>query len=468
MKDNSVITEFENWLDTTLNFEKRPVKGVFWLETMNFLCKRFNNPQEDYLTFHVAGSKGKGSVSSFIASILEVSGKSCGLYTSPHITDLRERIGMAHSFFNDKIYEKAIEELIPRVDSIIPDTLPGGREGTWFEFLTLFAFLCFRQANVKCAVFETGLGGRLDATNVINPDFCCITPIELEHCEFLGDTLAKIAGEKAGIIKQNTPVFSAAQKEEVRSVFKQKSKELNAPLYFIDDIIDSLSVDNKVIKKNGDIAMKTKIICSKYFSRPLQFYLKMPGEFQAWNAALASVAVKSRFPEITEKQIEKGLAATKLQARFEVSHFEINEHPLTIVFDGAHTVNSLSFTLKNFYHYFGVDSDILFACAADKNADSMAKLVCTSECAFNSITLTRPGENKCSDYERLLASFSAANTCQNDRCPSILSGNPDYEQAINDAINFALCRKKTLLVCGSFYLVAEVKKQLAAITVPIV
>jgi dihydrofolate synthase/folylpolyglutamate synthase len=464
MNTKSVITEFENWLDTTLNFEKRPIKGIFWLKTMEFLCNRFNNPQNEYLSFHVAGSKGKGSVSCFMACILEAAGKKCGLYTSPHIVDLRERIGLAHSFFTDDIYASAITELIPRVDSIIPDDLPGGREGTWFELLTLFSFLCFKQAQVDCAVFETGMGGRLDATNVIKPECCCLTPIELEHCEFLGDTLQKIAAEKAGIIKQNTPVFSSAQKDEVRAVFKAKAAELNAPLYFIDELVDKISVDDTVAT---DASMNATIICSRYFSRPLHIQLRMPGEFQVWNAALAAIAIKSRFPEITEEQIEQGIASAKLPGRFEVAHFEIKEHPLTIVFDGAHTVNSLSFTLENFYRYFGPGADILFACAADKKMDDMSQLVCSSNCAFSSIMLTRPGENKQSNYDVLLKAFSDANIPHYGRSPTILSGNPNFTQAIKDALNLASCGNKTLLVSGSFYLVAEVKKILAQITVAV-
>jgi len=193
----------------------------------------------------------------------------------------------------------------------------------------------------------------------------------------------------------------------------------------------------------------------------------MPGAFQVWNAALAAVAIKNRFPEITEEQIEQGLSSAKLPGRFEVAHFEIKGNPVTIVFDGAHTVNSLSFTLENFYRYFGAKADILFACAADKKMVEMSHLVCSSNCAFSSITVTRPGKNKQSNYEGLLTAFSSSNIAQGGKSPAILNGNPDYLQAINEALNLAAFRKKTLLVSGSFYLVAEVKKLLAQTTVPV-
>ena len=208
----NAIDVFLDWLSDYLNFELNPKKNIFWLDTIDFLCKRFDNPQDYAPCIHVAGSKGKGSVSKMIACILEEAGYNVGLYSSPHITDFRERICKPSGFFDESVYEEAIKEMIPNVDSIID--LPGDRPITWFELVTLYAFLCFRKAKVNWSVFEVGLGGRLDTTNVIRPKICCITPIELEHTEFLGDTLEKIAAEKAGIIKNCTPVVIARQQTE--------------------------------------------------------------------------------------------------------------------------------------------------------------------------------------------------------------------------------------------------------------
>ncbi|HZK19840.1 MAG TPA: Mur ligase family protein, partial [Treponemataceae bacterium] len=445
-------------LNTTLNFEKRPVKGIFWLKTMEFLCNRFDNPQNDYLTFHVAGSKGKGSVSCFISSILDAAGKKCGLFTSPHVSDLRERVGRSDGFFSNEIYNTVIKNIVPSIDSIIPDTLPGKRDPTWFELLTLFSFMCFKQAQVDCAVFETGMGGRLDSTNIILPECCCLTPIELEHCDFLGNTLEKIAAEKAGIIKQDTPVFSAIQTEGVKSVFKTIAAKKNAPLYFVDEIVDFIKIDNPTYSFKKRFSMRATLGCSKYFSRPLNITLQMPGEFQVWNAALAAITVKSRFPKITEKQIEKGIALAKLPGRFEVCRYNISEHNLAVVFDGAHTVASIQLTLENFYTYFGQGGELLFACAADKKIDKMAEAICSSNCQFNSITLTRPGENKNSNYDSMVVSFSKANTAKKGHAIITLSANQNFEQAITNAINSAAFSEKPLLVCGSFYLIFEVKK----------
>ena len=226
----SSLEYFNEWLDSFLNFEKMPKKNIFWLETMKYLCERFNNPQNSYKTYHIAGSKGKGSVSSYIANILSSAGYKTGLYTSPHILNFSERIGSNAGPFSEEVYEKTVKELVHLVDSIIPENLPNEREATWFELVTLFAFLTFKNADCSHCVFETGMGGRLDATNVISPEVTIITPIELEHTEFLGDTLEKIAKEKAGIIKENIPVVSFYQKPEVKTILENIAKEKNCKI----------------------------------------------------------------------------------------------------------------------------------------------------------------------------------------------------------------------------------------------
>src|SRR5574344_631801 len=240
MADISPIAVLQEWLDSYLNFEKLPQKNIFWLDTMQFLCQRFNHPESCAPSFHVAGSKGKGSISVMIASILEEAGCTTGLYTSPHILNFAERIGTAHGLFPDNIYESAVKQLMNSVDSIIPEELPGQRPVTWFELVTVFAFLCFKEAHVQQAVYEVGLGGRLDATNVITPKVCCIGPIELEHTEYLGDTVEKIAAEKGGIIKDGIPVIISPQKESVRAVFKSIADKQKAPLLFTDDILSGI------------------------------------------------------------------------------------------------------------------------------------------------------------------------------------------------------------------------------------
>ena len=166
MENSSATRSFERWLDSFINFEKLPQKNMFWLDTMRFFCERLGHPEASSPCFHIAGSKGKGSVSKMIACILQEAGFSVGLYTSPHVLDFRERISRPDGFFDDAVYEGAAAELMHAVQSAENEKkIP--RPVTWFELATLYAFLCFRRARTDWNVFEVGLGGRLDATNVV-------------------------------------------------------------------------------------------------------------------------------------------------------------------------------------------------------------------------------------------------------------------------------------------------------------
>lgn len=498
MKKLASIEKLENWIDSYLNFEKTPKKNIFWLDTMRFFCEKFGQPQDFAPCFHVAGSKGKGSVSTFIASILDEAGYKTGLYTSPHILDFIERVSSPNGPFEEEDYNRAVEEIMNGVQSIPTEELPGQRPITWFELVTLFSFLVFRQAKVDYSVFEVGLGGRLDSTNVINPKVSVITPIELEHTEFLGDTLEKIAFEKGGIIKENMPVVIARQRPEVRKVFEKIAEEKHARAIFVEDEIQNLSFEIKNISnciknntnitigsqnfkedsiKNHTISQENKNISlmnvsfsSSVFKRPIQTDTLLLGRFQAENAALAAVAVKTVLPTISEEAIERGLAKAKLPARF-----EILENPL-IVLDGAHTVNSVTFTMETLNQVFGKRKSektesslqekkqpefsespapfrrriLLFACAADKDAKDIAPLFKNE---FDEIFLTKPGDVKKADLEGLTRAFDAAGLSYDF--------SEDYKAQIKKAIKKAGEEEAILLVTGSFYLVAEVNKLIA-------
>jgi|WetSurMetagenome_2_1015567.scaffolds.fasta_scaffold124255_2 dihydrofolate synthase / folylpolyglutamate synthase len=459
MSDVKAVNVLQDWLESFLDFERLPQKNIFWLDTIQFLCSRFNNPQNTAPCFHVAGSKGKGSVSEMIACILDAAGYTCGLYTSPHIIDFRERIGTANSFFPEPVYEAAVKEMIPRINSIIPEDLPEGRQLTWFELVTLYAFICFRQAHVDWAVYEVGMGGRLDATNVVTPRLCCITPIELEHTEYLGNTLEKIAGEKAGIIKPGIPVLIAAQQtESVRDVFRRKAQSTGSLCYFVDNLVTNLYSKYMTLyrynNKEGYLTCGLYVhIESPLFSRPIETTLPLLGTVQAQNAALASLAVKSVFPEINEKIIETGLSHAALPGRFEII-YSPEKYPRLheLILDGAHTVNSIRGTVQTLTTLFnGSHIHLLFACAADKDVKDIASLFCG---IFDKITVTRPGKTKKSDIEAEKAAFNAAGL--------FFSAEADYTQALPFALSQAEQAGAVLLVTGSFYLVAEVKRLLDA------
>ncbi|MDY5123960.1 MAG: folylpolyglutamate synthase/dihydrofolate synthase family protein [Treponema sp.] len=441
----NAIDYFLEWLEGYLNFEHNPKKNIFWLDTIDYLCKRFDNPQDFAHCFHVAGSKGKGSVSRMISCILEEAGFNVGIYSSPHITDFRERICKPDGFFDEKIYEAAIKEMVPNIDSIIPTSLPAERPITWFELVTLYGFLCFRQAKVDWAVYEVGMGGRLDSTNVIRPKLCCITPIELEHTEFLGDTIEKIASEKAGIIKNCTPVVISKQNyEEAKIVFREKAITRHAPYYFVDELTKNLSYNFDTEKKKMKIHFESEI-----FNRPIETDMSLLGSMQLENACMAAIAVRKILPNLSEEVIERGLAKAKLPGRFEIlENIKGFEGISTLILDGAHTLNSIKLTLDTLNKLYENEKvDLLFACAADKDIKDISKAL---QYRFNHVYITKPGDVKHSDLQ------SADEAFKNAEIDYEL--NADYKAMINKALSTASQEGNHLLVTGSFYLLAEVFK----------
>lgn len=442
MKEHPSLDRLQQWLDSYLNFERLPQKDIFWLDTMEFLCQKLGNPQDTFPSVHVAGSKGKGSTSVMIASILEAAGYTTGLYTSPHILSLAERVATSKGPLPEEVYLAATTRLMEAVSSIPARDLPGQRPITWFELVTTFAFLCFREAQVDWAVFETGLGGRLDATNVIRPKISVITPIELEHTEYLGDTIEKIAAEKAGIIKEGVPVVLGLQSSEAKAVLTRRAKELQSPVISLEKVI---SAAGRIVQGKMEARLESPL-----FSRPLTTKLALLGDYQLWNAAAAALTVKTILPDLPEEAVEMGLAAARLPGRFEV----VEHHQQLVILDGAHTPNSVRSTLSTLKRYLeecglsAKEPHLLFACAADKDVETMAALFS----GFGRITLTRPGGEKQSSLELVQEAFQKAGhtfTCYQD-----------YQQAIIQALEEARRQDAILLVTGSFYLVAEVKKML--------
>ena len=437
----TTVSQFLEWVDSFLNFEKLPQKNMFWLDTMEFLCSRFDNPQNAAKCFHVAGSKGKGSVCAMISSILTSQGLKTGVYSSPHIEDFRERIRLNNDFFDEEIYAKAADELYSKFN-LIKKELPQDRAVTWFELVTVYAFLCFRQAKVDESVFEVGLGGRLDATNVVQPQISVINTIELEHTEFLGDTIEKVAAEKAGIIKEGIPVLSAIQIPSVRKVFKEKAEEKHTEIFFADELLQDLNYCWNTENKTMNVKINSKI-----FSRPLNFDLHMTGSFQAYNAFLAAASVKLTHENISEDVIEKGLSNVSLPARFEIVKNPVNSE-CSIIIDGAHTVKSIGLTLDTLSSLFPeCKADLVFACAADKDVNHIAKQFSG---IFENVQLTKPGSTKSADVNKMIQAFkeSEINFTYSD----------DYEKIISDAIKLSGKEKHNLLITGSFYLASEVKK----------
>lgn len=426
------LSDFHIWLNKYLNFEKTQTKGIFWLETMRFMCEKLGNPQNKIPCIHIAGSKGKGSCSSMVSSILEESGFKCGVYTSPHISDFRERIALPHSFFDDEIYEKSADELTSIVDSIPLSELPKERPLTWFELVTLFAFLCFKNAHCDFAVYEVGLGGRLDSTNVINPLVSILMPIELEHTEFLGSTIKQIAGEKAGIIKNNVPAVIAPQNyKDADDVFKEKCKETNSECIFVKE-----NIKNLLYKYNDNGMMNVQIHFDK--KDKISANLRLLGKVQAYNALTAVTAVKKILPDISLKEIEKGLKKAYLPGRFEIVK--------NVVLDGAHTVKSILNVCETLKEVFPKKKYVLlFACAGDKDIKDIVQIF---KGKFDSIIFTEP----------LTVRHCDALLTQKIASEYGVFGKviKNVQQALNESYSNA-GKENILLVTGSFYLVSEVK-----------
>ncbi len=431
------LTKLENILSEYLNFEIAPKKDSLWLKNMELLSSIFNNPQNSYKTVHIAGSKGKGSTSSFIASVLQEAGLETGLFTSPHVSDISERVRTAFNVFPEDVYEEALQTFLEKKDLIDSVEKNGGAKATWFELITLFAFICFAKAKVDWGVFEVGLGGRLDSTNILTPKVCLITPIELEHTQFLGDTLEKVAFEKAGIIKKNIPVFSAKQKDCVKKVLLEKANEVGTSITFFDD-------------------EESKDEWKELFAQIEKTELKLKGAIQKENAKLACLAIRDLYPKLENDVIMQGLSKAFLPCRLENFSVCIQNKTVFGIMDGAHTPNSLSLCLESFYSDFGAGQSVLFACAEDKDVDAMAKLIQDSPCKFSNITITLPGNVKKGSIKESQKAFEKYFK------QDVLTVNEDYSKTIESTLEACANENKTLLCVGSFYLCAELKKVLSA------
>lgn len=432
-----------NYLMGFVNVEKGQ-KTEFKLDRMLFLAGLVGNPHLGRLTIHVAGSKGKGSVSTMAASILGAAGLKTGLYTSPHLLRWKERVALSSGEMPEATLIAAMEEILPFVEGKAPDFFPGAERPTYFELTTLVAFCAFRAEGCAAQVIETGLGGRLDSTNIVDPDVSAITPIELEHTQFLGDTIAKIAFEKAGIIKARKPVCLARQKEEALAVFRARAAGSGSALYLVGADID---VEDTQVSPSGTdcrlIAGRKAGALIKGLLPPSGLPVKSPiiGAIQAQNMALAAMATAQALPGLTSRDIARGLATATLPARFEL----VRAAP-PVVLDGAHTPESIRLTMDTARRLFPGAKVLLFACAYDKRHAEMAALLAPH---FEAIVVTKPGTFKASDPKAVYASFAAL------RPDARLE--EDTAAALALAAGEAEARGAALLVTGSFYLCAEAK-----------
>ena len=403
------------------------------LEPMRALLERLGRPQDAFLSVHVAGTNGKGSVSAMLASVLRATGLRTGLYTSPHLVRFNERVVVD----GEPIADADLAGLLYAVDDAALAAVPAaGRDATFFEFTTALAFEHFRRAGVQVAVVETGLGGRLDATNTIEPLASVITSIGYDHQQFLGDTLEKIAGEKAGIIKPGRAVVCGELPPEALAVVRKRARELDSPVR-----IAAESVEVRRVRQDLS-GQRIRIDTQDASYGPL--VLPLLGAHQLGNCAVAVAALEHlrdafRLP-VTGEAILRGLPATRWPARFQVLH---KDPP--VILDGAHNPQAamaLARTLDDVAK--GRPLALVAGFLADKDAAGFLRMLagrvdrCWAVPLHGERAMTR---------DQLLLSFHAA---------GLEPETASLPSAVQAAVQWARENEGLVCIAGSLHLAGEV------------
>ena len=352
-----------SFVDYSLKHISELAKADFNLDRMFALMEALGNPQQHYRIIHVAGTKGKGSVSAMVAAVLRAAGYETGLYTSPHLTDYVERIQVNGRPISHAALARLVDQVRPAVDRI--------PRLTTFEITTATGLLAFRLRNVDFAVVEVGLGGRLDATNIVLPAVAVITSLSMDHMLVLGDTLEKIAAEKAGIIKAGVPVIVAPQKPEALEVLRRIAAERGAPLTIVGKDVE-FHGDARTLRGQHLTVSRVQVSAPTALAGGAEIQARIPllGEHQMENAALAVAVVwelRAQGTRITTAAIRAGLSRVRWPARFEVLR---REPP--VVIDSAHNRDSarrLRETLRAFFP--GRPAILIFCALEDKDIPGM-------------------------------------------------------------------------------------------------
>ncbi len=394
------------------------------LEKTVHLLDMIGNPHKELKCIHVAGSNGKGSTASFIASILTESGYKVGLYTSPHFAKFNERIRINGRMIDDEYIAKFIDGLWDYIKKYEP---------TFFETTTALAFKYFSEQKVDYAVIETGLGGRLDSTNVIDPMASVITSISLEHTEHLGDTIDKIAAEKAGIVKPNSKVLIGKLPAEAKAVIRDTAAKSNCSFTAIEEFISVA---------NGRILVS---IGEKNFS---VYKTPLRGEHQLLNASLAiktvGEALKISDGLIISRGVQNVVQNTGIEGRYEV----VNITP-RVIFDSAHNLEGI----ESFLNEFSKEANLyekrilIFGAMKDKAIEQMLKSLSPH---FNKVLVTHVDIDRAADTELLVQIAHHAGIS----AEPIADAYEYMQQFIQGAQN------KCLVVLGSMYLLGEIKSKI--------
>lgn len=429
--------KYKNTVNYLYGLQKHGIK--LGLSNTNELMRILGEPHHTFRSIHIAGTNGKGSTASMIASILRESGFKTGLFTSPHLISFTERIRIN----NRQISESEVISLASRIRNSISD---GDLNPTFFEVVTAMAFQYFAENHLEWAVIETGMGGRLDATNVVRPEVTIITNISLDHCEFLGYSISKITDEKAGIIKQGVPLVTASLDPQVVDRLSTRAKDLNSAIHVYGEHfkgrLTHMDDAHITIDYTGDDQFNDMII-------PLS------GKYQLYNACLAiraSELLKREGVSISGPSIRNGLQTVTLEGRLEwVSHSP------PILLDGAHNPDasrSLADSIKDLFP----DRKIILIAGVMNDKDIKEIMGPLMEIAGH-IILTK------AEYERAASSIKIRGIVSSLQ-HSDVTGNEAFitnTSSVSEALHLAesLCLgDEIILITGSFYTTGEAKELL--------
>lgn len=391
------------------------------LERISELCQKLGNPQDDLKFIHVAGTNGKGSFCAMTESILRQAGYKTGLFTSPYIKVFNERMQVSGKMIKETELAEITEYVKPFADEMTD-------KPTEFELITAIAFVYFKRHNCDIVILEAGMGGRLDSTNVITtPVLSVITGIALDHTQFLGNTVEEIAGEKAGIIKENVPVLYGGKDTSAEKVIREKAK--NNSFY---------TVDHSLLKIR-EMTLKGTVFD---FKNRKNLFISLLGKYQPENASNVLSAIdilKGLGFNICENSIVRGLSSTKWIGRFEI----LSENPL-IIFDGAHNPQGISASVESVLSYFDEKVYILTGVLKDKDYNFIAKeLSKIAEKAFT-ITPENPRALSSKEYAEILEKEGVTST-------PFETVKEAYEKAKEEAQK----NNKPLIILGSLYTYAS-------------
>ncbi|MBL5766163.1 MULTISPECIES: bifunctional folylpolyglutamate synthase/dihydrofolate synthase [Heyndrickxia] len=411
-----------DWINSRLKFGIKP-----GLERMEWMMKKLGSPEKKLKVIHIGGTNGKGSTVTYLRSILNEAGYRVGTFTSPYIETFNERISVNGQPITDEEIIQLVNSIQPFVEEIETTNLGSLTE---FEVITVMAIYYFAYMNpMDMTIFEVGLGGRLDSTNILQPILSIITNIGMDHVNILGHTVAEIAFEKAGIIKNEIPVITGAKQKEALEVIKNKSKDMNAKLFISKD---DFKVENIRTLHRGE-----QFTFSYSNGQYQNLVINMLGKHQIENAILAIGA--AIFLHIDEPMIREGLKKAFWPGRMEV----LSEHPFVIV-DGAHNpegINSLINTLQEHFPY--KKKKMIFAALSDKELTNMiqplAKL--DAEVYFTEFDFPRAASAEQLFSLHLLPQAKV---------------NKNWKKLLEEMFN-ALEENEMLIISGSLYFISNVK-----------